>query len=216
MGLVQLFVEVKNSPDDDFFTDPAGLENTTPLPLCFGDGDDSDEDEEEEDGEGEEEEEEEEELKYLDRIMYSWGSRWPHSFDDGQDGEDAHRPYRFTADPTLDIDNRRVAALGQNAAYAEILMTRQFRTCVFSLSISGRFVRFLRWDREGVVVSQAVDYKADLSLPFSGPSPLPRTRNVVGTSPLSPRVMQRTKNSFVTELPSTSWINSACKGTTRA
>jgi len=166
MGLVQLFVEIKNSPDDDFFTDPTGLETTTPLPLYFADGDDDDEDEEEDGGSDEDEGDEEEE--YWNGDLGGWGYyRWGNRYEEGEDDEDedegehAHRPYRFTADPTLYIDNRRVAALGQNAAYAEILMTRQFRTCVFSLSVSGRFVRFLRWDREGVVVSQAVDYKAN-------------------------------------------------------
>ena len=44
-------------------------------------------------------------------------------------------------------------------------MTSQFRTCVFSLSVPGRFVRFPRWDREGVTISEVVDYK-------SNPTPL--------------------------------------------
>ena len=54
--------------------------------------------------------------------------------------------YRFTANPTLDKDHRKVTALGQNTSYAGILLDRQFRTGVFSLSVSGNSVRFLRWD----------------------------------------------------------------------
>jgi hypothetical protein len=177
MGLIQLFVEVKNGPDDDFFTDPTGLETTSPLSPCPDDGEDADK-EEDEGGEDEDEDEDEEDLDRGSRCDEDDedegedddesdqedddGDEGGEDYDDNEDeAEQTHRPYRFTADPTLGVDGRRVAALGQNATYADVLLTRQFRTCVFSLSVSGRFVRFLRWDREGVTVSQAVDYKAD-------------------------------------------------------
>ena len=141
-GLVQLFVEVNNSPADEFFTDPVGRGTTNPLPL-YSDGDDEDKDREASEGEGEGSDEE-----YWD----CWAE---------EEEEDTHHPRRFTAGPTLDIDDRRVAAFGQSASHVETLLTHQFRTCIFSLSVSGRFVRFLRWDHEGVIVSEAVDYKTD-------------------------------------------------------
>ena len=166
MGLVQLFVDVNDSPDDDSFTDPIGLEATSPLPL-YSDGDDEDEDREASEDEDSNDEDVEED--YWRAAMGVWGRRtwdeWSEDDDDdddyGDEGEDAIRTHRFTADPTLDTDARRATVFGRSASYAEILLTRQFRTCVFSLSVSGIFVRFLRWDHEGVVVSEAVDYKAD-------------------------------------------------------
>jgi len=54
----------------------------------------------------------------------------------------------------------RISALGQNAHYAHMIQTRQFRTCVFSLTISGSTARIMRWDRSGCVGHQAFDYKA--------------------------------------------------------
>jgi hypothetical protein len=54
----------------------------------------------------------------------------------------------------------RISALGQNAYYAHMIQTRQFRTCVFSLTISGSTARIMRWDRSGVIVTRAFDYKA--------------------------------------------------------
>ena len=71
--------------------------------------------------------------------------------------------YKFTVD-ALSVDGglrTRISALGQNAHYAHTVQSRQFRTCVFSLSISGSRARILRWDRSGVLVTEAFDYKAD-------------------------------------------------------
>jgi len=71
--------------------------------------------------------------------------------------------YKFTVD-ALSVDGglrTRISALGQNAHYAHTIQSRQFRTCVFSLSISGSRARILRWDRSGVLVTEAFDYKAD-------------------------------------------------------
>ncbi|KAF9650767.1 hypothetical protein BDM02DRAFT_3185083, partial [Thelephora ganbajun] len=58
-------------------------------------------------------------------------------------------------------DGYRVSALGQNAHYAHLIQTRQFRTCVFSLTVSGTTVRIMCWDRSGVLVTEAFDYKAN-------------------------------------------------------
>ena len=73
--------------------------------------------------------------------------------------------YKFTVDTYMWDDSEnlrsRTLALGQNAHYAHTIQTRQFRTCVFSLSISGSKARILRWERSGVLVTEAFDYKAD-------------------------------------------------------
>ncbi|KAF9644190.1 hypothetical protein BDM02DRAFT_3122282, partial [Thelephora ganbajun] len=58
-------------------------------------------------------------------------------------------------------DGYRVSALGQNAHYAHLIQTRQFRTCVFSLTVSGSTARIMCWDRSGVLVTEAFDYKAN-------------------------------------------------------
>jgi len=50
-------------------------------------------------------------------------------------------------------------ALGQSAHYAHIVQTCQFRTCVYSVSITGTVACLLRWDRSGVIVTRPFDYK---------------------------------------------------------
>ena len=162
-GRVQLFIEVNGSPDDDFFTDPVGLEITNPSvfhPNC-----DSEDEDREESEQGDDEGKDDEE-GYWYHDPSGWNRRYQNDWfeDDGEgkeEGGDAPRTHWFTQGPTLGIDDDRVTAFGQNASYAKELLTRQFRTCVFSLSVSGRFVRFLRWDCEGVTVSEAVDYKSN-------------------------------------------------------
>lgn len=166
LGRVQLFIEANDSPDDDFFTDPVELEITNPS-LFHSDGDGEEGDSEGEGGEASKEDDNEsegDEREYWGDGLHGWGRR--HQDDDGGGGEGrgTRRARWFIAVPTLGIDDDRVIAFGQIASYAEELLTRQFRTCVFSLSMSGRFVRFLRWDREGVTVSEAVDYKSNPSL----------------------------------------------------
>ena len=71
--------------------------------------------------------------------------------------------YRFTVDTSGEDEklSYRISALGQNAHYAHMVQTRQFRTCVFSLTISGSTARMMRWDRSGVLVTEAFDYKAN-------------------------------------------------------
>ncbi|KAH8118265.1 hypothetical protein DFH11DRAFT_659358 [Phellopilus nigrolimitatus] len=48
-------------------------------------------------------------------------------------------------------------ALGQNVAYAIDICKRQHRSFCFSISVSGSRIRFLRWDRAGVIVSRSFD-----------------------------------------------------------
>ena len=70
---------------------------------------------------------------------------------------------KFTVDTWAEDEGSkyRISALGQNAYYAHMIQTRQFRTCVFSLTISGSTARIMRWDRSGVLVTSAFDYKAN-------------------------------------------------------
>lgn len=75
---------------------------------------------------------------------------------------DSSPNYPFTIDTQSrrKDDQDRISALGQNAHYAHVVQTLQFRTCVFSLTISGKTARILRWDRSGVLVTRSFDYKA--------------------------------------------------------
>ena len=75
---------------------------------------------------------------------------------------DAQPNWRFTVDTWNREESikLRASTLGQVAHYAHVVQTRQFRTCVFSLTISGRMARIMRWDRSGVLVTEAFDYKA--------------------------------------------------------
>ena len=70
--------------------------------------------------------------------------------------------WKFTVDTwNEDKDAQsRISALGQNAHYAHLVQIFQFRTCTFSLTISGSTARIMRWDRSGVLVTEAFDYKA--------------------------------------------------------
>ena len=166
MELIELVVEVKKAADSDPFTDPPGLEPRDYTSLYSAESDDDPDQEVGEDGDevGED----------RDEVEGNGDDAGGNGDDAGEDGDEVGQEetqdadttgdevaeYRFVPDPNA-RDPRKAAVLGQNASYAETLLTRQFRTCVFSLSVSGRFVRFLRWDREGVIVSEAVDYKAN-------------------------------------------------------
>ena len=73
--------------------------------------------------------------------------------------------YRFTIDPWKkypDDQNAQysVSALGQITRYAHVIQTRQFRTCVYSISVAGTTARLLRWDRNGVIVTESFEYKS--------------------------------------------------------
>jgi len=71
--------------------------------------------------------------------------------------------YRFTVDTWSQEEDlqARISALGQNAHYAHVILTRQFRIRTFSLSISGTTARIMCWERSGVLVTEAFDYKAN-------------------------------------------------------
>jgi len=69
--------------------------------------------------------------------------------------------YRFTVDTWSKEESLwpRISALGQNAHYAHLVMTRKAHIRVFSLMLSGRTARIMCWDRSGVLVTEAFDYK---------------------------------------------------------
>ena len=71
-------------------------------------------------------------------------------FTDPPDG-DIPPKYRFTIDTSQKYagdrnkkSRYRVTALGQSTRYAHIVQTRQFRTCVYSISVAGTTARLLR------------------------------------------------------------------------
>ena len=160
VGLVQLFIEANNSSDDDFFADLVGRGTTDPL-LHYSNGDDEDRDRESSEVEDEDGNDEywDEESSGRDEGLGGWPheDEWSEE-DEGSEEEDTYRAHQFTTHLTLD---HKVTALGRSVSHADTLLTRQFRTSIFSLSVTGRFVRLLRWDREGVTVSEAIDYKDD-------------------------------------------------------
>ena len=69
--------------------------------------------------------------------------------------------YNFTVDTWSEEESLepRISALGQNAHYAHVVLTRQFRIRAFSLTISGTTARIMCWDRSGVLVTEAFNYK---------------------------------------------------------
>jgi len=74
--------------------------------------------------------------------------------------------YRFTIDteqlyPGDEVSQHRVSALGQNTRYAHLIQTRQFRTCLYSISITGTTARLLRWERSGAIVTESFNYKSN-------------------------------------------------------
>ncbi|KAI0350363.1 hypothetical protein OH77DRAFT_1489248 [Trametes cingulata] len=82
-------------------------------------------------------------------------------YDPPSDDDDVDRktwPFvlgRFTT-ATLPIAQ---VELGQNTTYAAEIGMRQFRHCVYSVFLSGVLARLARWDRAGVIVTQAFDLR---------------------------------------------------------
>ena len=86
-------------------------------------------------------------------------------FTDPPNGHNTPPGYRFTIDPWMKYPDDKIAlysvsALGQITRYAHTIQTRQFRTCVYSISIAGTTARLLRWDRSGVTVTESFEYKS--------------------------------------------------------
>ena len=147
MGEIYMFIEVKTSRDLDFFTDPyysTSDDGISPDNDMLSDDDTS-----------------------SDGGTLSDDST--SSDDDMSSDDETLSEYRFTIDTSKEYltDRRaryRVSALGQNTHYAHIIQTRQFRTCVYSISIAGATARLLRWDQSGVVVTESFNYKINPEL----------------------------------------------------
>ena len=60
-------------------------------------------------------------------------------------------------DDGSDIEDTYTRNRGEAAVYTGELCARQFRTHCFSVSIYGTQVRLFRWDRAGVIISEAFD-----------------------------------------------------------
>ena len=56
---------------------------------------------------------------------------------------------------------RKIEILGQSVSYATAILGQQHRQFAYSMMMSGTMVRFLRWDRAGVIVSQAFDCRKE-------------------------------------------------------
>nr|VWO95587.1 Uncharacterized protein [Ganoderma boninense] len=76
--------------------------------------------------------------------------------------QDTRRSHEFLQlakdeDYQLVIDLPRT--LGQHVAFVTEILARQFRTFLFSISMSGSFARILRWDRSGCVTTESFNIR---------------------------------------------------------
>ncbi|KIJ58971.1 hypothetical protein HYDPIDRAFT_101652 [Hydnomerulius pinastri MD-312] len=84
----------------------------------------------------------------------------------------AHDPFDtpFTEEDSLGIKkfikttNKAKDTLGQITAYAAVQLGSQYRTHAFSVLIVEDCARILRWDREGAIVTEPIEYGADPAL----------------------------------------------------
>ncbi|THH33086.1 hypothetical protein EUX98_g1138 [Antrodiella citrinella] len=57
------------------------------------------------------------------------------------------------------VSTASVEKVGQIGTYAAAQMSRQHRVCLFSLFVYGDFMRIIRWDRSGALITDAIDYR---------------------------------------------------------
>lgn len=70
----------------------------------------------------------------------------------------------LTDDPSSVFENQAghaTSTRGQMVLYAGAQLSRQHRRWIFSLGIFGKYARFFRWDRAGVIASDRFDYQAN-------------------------------------------------------
>ncbi|KAI0940213.1 hypothetical protein AcV5_001383 [Taiwanofungus camphoratus] len=80
-------------------------------------------------------------------------------FTDPQQGADrSSHPFVLNISNKVNL-SRAEQALGQNVAYATEACARQHRLFYFSVSVSGRSVRFIRWDRAGAIVTESFNVR---------------------------------------------------------
>lgn len=75
----------------------------------------------------------------------------PENLDPFDEGEDDKEP----------TSKDRKGVLGQILSYAEFVLTRQQRTCVFMILLLGDLCRLVRFDRSGAIASQKFNYKTN-------------------------------------------------------
>ncbi|KAI0359654.1 hypothetical protein OH77DRAFT_1395440 [Trametes cingulata] len=74
-------------------------------------------------------------------------------------GSDSHDPFDDNdaeSDPTTE---QRKDVLGQILSYAEFILKRQQRTCIFMVLLIGDCCRLLRFDRAGAIVTEKFNYQ---------------------------------------------------------
>lgn len=67
----------------------------------------------------------------------------------------------FSEDPAARLENpsdKGSHSRGQITAYAATMASRQHRNFFFSVFVAGNFVRFMRWDRSGCIVTRRSNY----------------------------------------------------------
>ncbi|THH27068.1 hypothetical protein EUX98_g7121 [Antrodiella citrinella] len=65
-------------------------------------------------------------------------------------------PTRYVANIASTVNVEKV---GQIGTYAAAQMSRQHRVFLFSLFVYGDFMRIIRWDRSGALITAAIDYR---------------------------------------------------------
>ncbi|KAG5634110.1 hypothetical protein H0H81_003369 [Sphagnurus paluster] len=70
--------------------------------------------------------------------------------------EDTRSTWRFTSTSIQQSKHR-----GQLLHYATEWLNRSHRCFAFTIFVAGRFMRFIRWDRAGAIVSERFDYLTD-------------------------------------------------------
>ncbi|KAK0459079.1 uncharacterized protein EV420DRAFT_1642074 [Desarmillaria tabescens] len=87
---------------------------------------------------------------------------------------------------------RVIADFGQTAFYAVQMLANQFRDFAFSISMTDETARLLRWDRSGVIFSEAIHYRRN-------PEPLCRFLWRFGNANPSQRGADMTVHQCITE-----------------
>ena len=76
-----------------------------------------------------------------------------------QDVRHLHEFLQLSKDENYELILNLSRTLGQHVAFVTEILARQFRTFLFSVSMSGSFARILRWDRSGCVATDSFDIR---------------------------------------------------------
>ncbi|KAJ3544208.1 hypothetical protein NMY22_g2858 [Coprinellus aureogranulatus] len=158
------WIEVKPTSDYDPFDDDA---------VATGEADDLEEDEERyPDNDGDDEEEEQSAANQLSTEVHdsdgdsASGNRFPprefmvEANDDIDDLTPLPDPIPFEKNSAKACDTR-----AQLASYAGVVMATQYRGHLFTVVVTGKYARFIRWDRSCAIVTRRIDITTN-PLPF--------------------------------------------------